>query len=217
MTTVSAPSTTRMPRRRWLQVSLRTLLVLMLVLGTGFGWLGRQVQRARAQREAAAAIEGLGGHVRYTNASGGRVRGAVVWLGKLFCEDLSRDIADVRLSSTQITDAGLAHFRELTNLRELRLDNTQVSDAGLAHLQELTQLEALTLNNTQVSDAGLAHLRGLTQLEGLSLYNTRASDVGLAHLRELTRLEGLFLDKTQVTDAGVAELQKALPNCKITR
>jgi len=35
--------------------------------------------------------------------------------------------------------------------------------------------------------------------------------------RELTRLKELWLHDTQVTDAGVAELEKALPNCEITR
>jgi len=51
------------PRRRWLQFSLRTLIVLMLVLGAGLGWFAREVQKARAQREAATAIEKLGGSV----------------------------------------------------------------------------------------------------------------------------------------------------------
>jgi len=35
----------------------------MLVLGAGLGWFAREVQKARAQREAATAIEKLGGSV----------------------------------------------------------------------------------------------------------------------------------------------------------
>jgi len=47
------------PRSRWLQYRLRTLMVL----GCGLGWFGREVQRVRAQREAAGAIEKLGGGI----------------------------------------------------------------------------------------------------------------------------------------------------------
>ena len=32
-------SVSQKPRRRWPQFSLRTLMVLMLVFGCGFGWL----------------------------------------------------------------------------------------------------------------------------------------------------------------------------------
>jgi hypothetical protein len=38
------------PKRRWLQFSLRTMLVLMLLFGCGLGWLGREVQRASGKR-----------------------------------------------------------------------------------------------------------------------------------------------------------------------
>ena len=41
----TAPTTTPKPRRRWLQFSLRTVMVLVLVLGAGFGWLSHQVDR----------------------------------------------------------------------------------------------------------------------------------------------------------------------------
>jgi cytoskeletal protein RodZ len=61
VTTTSSPK----PRRHWLQFSLRTLLVLMLVLGAGFASLAHEVQQARAQREAVKAIEQLGGSVRW--------------------------------------------------------------------------------------------------------------------------------------------------------
>lgn len=49
-------------RRRWLQFSLRALLVLLTVISV---WLGVVVRRAREQREAVNAIEALGGSVRY--------------------------------------------------------------------------------------------------------------------------------------------------------
>ena len=45
------------------------------------------------------------------------------------------------LSSTQVTDAGLARLSAFTHLTRLHLDRTHVSDAGLASLSGLTRLE----------------------------------------------------------------------------
>ena len=48
------------PRRRWLQISLRTLLILVTLLSIGLGWF---VHRGERQRRAAAMTAGLAGHV----------------------------------------------------------------------------------------------------------------------------------------------------------
>ena len=88
------PPTTPKPRRSWLQFSLRTLMVLMLVVGPGFGWFAREVQRARARREAAKTIEKLGGRVTWQPPSGGIVQTAVTWVEKLFGEDFSGDVGN---------------------------------------------------------------------------------------------------------------------------
>ena len=90
--TMTTSSTTAKPRRRWLQFSLRTLLVLMLVCGAGFGWLAHQVDRARAQKRAAVEIEKLWASVEFEDVSGGMIRTAVAWLGKLFGEDLTGNV-----------------------------------------------------------------------------------------------------------------------------
>jgi len=42
----------------------------------------------------------------------------------------------VRLSGTQVTDAGLAHLTELAALEELFLSYSQVTDVGVAELQQ---------------------------------------------------------------------------------
>jgi len=225
------------PRRRWLQFSLRTMMVLMVVFGAGFGWLGMMVKRARAQRDAAKAIEELGGHVQWNPPSSGMVRNVMDSVGTLLGENLSGDV--VAIGNWRATDAGLLHLRGLTQLRILLLNDTQVTDTGLEQVGGLTQLNLLDLSQTRVTDAGLVHLRGLTQLDVLNLSNTQVTDTGLEHLgrlprldlldlsktpvtdaglmhfRGLTGLRMLFLDNTQVTDEGVAELKKALPNCQI--
>jgi hypothetical protein len=74
---------TPQPRRRRLQFSLRTLLVLMLAVGCGFGWLGMKVKEARDQREAMEVMRGCGGDVTCVAASRNTMRTAVAWVGRL--------------------------------------------------------------------------------------------------------------------------------------
>src|SRR5205814_8798757 len=50
------------PRRRWLSLSLRTLMILVLLLAV---WLAQQVNRARGVRRAIDAIEAGGDIVRF--------------------------------------------------------------------------------------------------------------------------------------------------------
>ena len=140
--TTTAPTSPN-PRRRWLQFSLRTLMVVMLVFGCGFGWFAYKIKRAREQREVVKAIEKLGGYINERTTSGGVAWATVTWLGRLAGEDLASDVTMLALSETQVTDAGLEQLRGLTQLCLLDLCNTEV-EAGLAHLTGLTQLESRT-------------------------------------------------------------------------
>ena len=58
-----------------------------------------------------------------------------------------------------ITDAGLAHLKELTQLQVLIINGTNVSDAGLVHLQRMTQLRVLDMVYTHVTYGGVQRLR----------------------------------------------------------
>ena len=95
---------------------------------------------------------------------------------------------------------------------EVSLEVTKITDAGLVHLKGMTELQKLNLSRSNITDAGLMHLKGLPNLQNLSLFGTKVTNAGLVHLKGLTELQELNL-----RDAGVADLQKALPNCKITK
>lgn len=120
-------------------------------------------------------------------------------------------------SDREVTDEGLRHIAEMTQLTTLSFQSTPVTDAGLEHLQELTRLHWLSLQHTQVTDVGLKCLAGLSQLESLWLNGTQVTDAGLEHLAGLTQLRDVYLPNTQVSDSGVKKLQQALPNCSISR
>jgi internalin A len=231
------------PWRRYLRFSLRGLIVVVLVIGVGLGWV---VREAHIQRDAVAAIRRAGCSVMYNwewsdgkLIPGGKPQ-APSWLVDLVgvdyfghvtvvgCSFSASDatLADIgRLTRLQLLyanspylgDAGLAHLKGLTKLTRLDLFGTRVTDAGVPHLTGLRKLSILGLGGTQVSDAGLARLKGLNNVTSLALSNTQITDVGLVHLTGLTKLKQLNLAGTLVTDAGVNELKRALPSLSITR
>ena len=124
------------------------------------------------------------------------------------------------LCGYDLDDDDLKLLRNATGLRKLELKFCSLTEAGLKNLAGLNHLETLNLDCSLHDHAnlGLACLKGLTQLQELNISdNYGVTDVELEHLKGLTQLRKLDLCGTQVTDAGVAKLQKALPNCKITR
>ncbi len=172
--------------RKYLRLSGRAILVLVLVMGAGLGWL---VRNARIQREAVVAIKAAGGSVEYDWESN---------KGKLI---LSRE---PWAPGWLVNLVGIDYFV-----------NDPVTDQGRVHLKRLSNLSSLNLHGTQVTDAGLAHLKGLTKLADLDLSSTTVSDAGLVHLKGLSNLLELRLNLTQVPEAGEQELKQALPRLMI--
>ncbi len=115
-------------------------------------------------------------------------------------------LKELYLARSQITDNGLQHVKELTNLRLLVLPSA-TTDLGLAKLEQLPNLRELMLVDTQVTDSGLKHLSGISSLERLALPQ-QTTDAGLAHLTELPNLETLDLSFTGVTDALLEQVAR---------
>jgi hypothetical protein len=206
------------PKRRWLQFSLRSLLIFTLICAIACAWLAHRMERKRREREAVEAIVKLRGLVLYDfqMVKGGAPPGPD-WLRSLLGENFFSDVTMAGMYGTNLTDTDMANVEAWPRLRDLNLVATRITDAGLVHLKGLTELRSLSLAVTNVSDAGLENLEGLPQLGILNLYQTKVTDAGLVHLKRMTQLKGLSLAFTAVTDAGVEELQKALPRCRIDR
>jgi hypothetical protein len=202
-------------RRRWFQISLRTLMLLVTVSCLGFGWFSYRWRKAERQRAAVKALldtrsmaydyqlNPKGGSQREAQPPGPdglrRLLGVDFFADLVYVDLRPSDSSDVR----SFTDADLVHLQGLGQLKTLSIRGKHVSDVGIANLRGLTRLKALMLYDTSVTDAGLAHLAGLTQLEVLSLFNAQVTDAGLVHLRRLSQLEDLYLNGTRVTDAGL--------------
>ena len=228
---------TRMPRRRWLQFSLRTVLLGVSALAV---CLGLAVGRAHRQRQIVATIVQRGGSARAWRVdSRWRPKWVLALLGDEYAprehwnvvlnrgrsswhRDVRRNAAgdetlalaaelrpldSLSLRETVVSDVGLRYVSDLRELEELRLDRTKVGDVGLGHLRGLACLRTLELSETRVTDAGLVSVAALGQLRYLDLRDTQVTDAGLRHLRELAGLRELRLSKTNVGDAALDHLR----------
>ena len=195
-------------RRRWFQYSLRSMLLLMLLVSIPMGRLAVKLQGARRQREAAVEIRRIGGVVsegwvpRPASRPGDQQLHKSTWLEKVLGEDLSVTVRIVRLPGSA-TDVELRSVRWLPGLVELELAGTKITDMGLSQIEGCTGLDTLDLSGTLVTDSGLVHLEGLTEIQILNLSRTDITDEGLEHIKGLTRLSELDLEGTKVTDAGL--------------
>jgi hypothetical protein len=205
--------------RRPFRFSVRALVVVVLLIGAGLGWIVRQ---AHVQRDAVAAIMSAGGSVEYDwEWSDGKFvpRGkppAPRWLLALVGVDYFGHVTSVGLNSSSSTDDRATSFvAPLTQLQSLYLRGSSFGDAGLMNLKGLARLSVLDIRETHVTDAGLATLKGLTSLSELHLSGTLVTDVGLANLKGLKKLYLLHVPGNKVTDVGVNELRRALPNLTI--
>jgi Leucine-rich repeat (LRR) protein len=91
------------------------------------------------------------------------------------------------------------------------------SDADMSIIAELPGVRWLGLFQAPITDAGLPAIGRLSNLEHLDLSFTAISDAGLPELENLHHLRTLSLVGTHVSEAGVKRLQKALPQCEISK
>ncbi len=214
---MTATPTPPHPRRRWLQYSLRMLMVLMLICSVPCAWLAHKLKQARDREAAVVRMYKLGGYVEEIPEAPDEERAASVWLGKVLGEDLREYTTSVQFGGrwlgvrpipddVQVTDAALEHLRRLPRLQGLRLSDREVTDTQLVHLHQLRELSELYLDGTKVTDAGLVHLRALTEIRVLDLSRCDIYGPGLVHLRQLGQLKSLNLEWTHVNDAELLHL-----------
>jgi hypothetical protein len=192
------------------QFSLLSLLLLPVVVAIPADWLAAEMRAARKQREA---IKAIWGDLDKANITYERWEHRYldpptpVWLRELLGSDFFDNVREVYLAITG-TDADLKNLKAFPHLQGLDLDGAKITDAGLEHIKDLTQLRQLDLSRIEgITDSGLVHLKGLAHLEALNLSDNDFTDVGLRHLRGLKQLRQLRLERTKITDAGIEVLK----------
>ncbi len=120
-------------------------------------------------------------------------------LGKL------KQLTRLDLSTTNISDEDMRHFRSMALLSDLTLPNS-ITDEGLAQLGPLPALTRLSSSGSHISEQGLAAISLFTQLEFLNISGDRITDHGMPQLAKLSKLKALYLQHCPVGDEGLAAL-----------
>jgi Leucine-rich repeat (LRR) protein len=102
-------------------------------------------------------------------------------------------------AGTKVNDASLARIKGCRALIFLRLSDTDVSDAGLDHLKDWTNLRRLELDGTRVSS--LSTVRGMP-LEELRVTPRSLSAEGIEALRRMKSLKTIGVGWNQVWPAA---------------
>lgn len=203
-------------RRRWRSVSLRGLIVLVLLVGSGSGWV---VQRARVQREAVAAIEAVGGQVFYSwdydfesdhpapdmSVLGWRQR-LSEWIGPDFV-GYPAAIHLTGLKDSEQADALMVHVGRLRGLRSLSLNGTGVTDRGFRELVRLVEVRRLSVGfNPGITSRSMRVVEGMRRLRAVNNTTIPMTDADLATFGRCADLEELEIASPGIGDAGVAHL-----------
>lgn len=216
-------------RRRWVPVSLKLFLAMLLLLGVGsVVWVGVPAYR---QHVAIQEIERFGGMISFNPIGPDWLRESL-GEGPMHCID---EIESVRFRPDEetyhsgsyrglsgpdpyttgpvIDDSTIGCITKIPHVKSLDLRWTKVTDAGMKHVSQLHDLRVLILDGTAVSDASAKFIAKLINLEQLHAENCRLTEAGLMQLRLLTKLELISLDSSQITTASVPWLSE-MPNLK---
>ena len=143
--------------RRYLRFSLRGVVIVVVLIGCGLGWI---VSSARRQRAMVLAIEKSGGGVQYDwqYRNGGSFALASSawpkWLLDRLPVDYFHGVTWVLLGNGGISDPGMLRIGDLKQLEELHIRGSQWTDAGLANLRLLPKLRRLHIQGPSLTDAG---------------------------------------------------------------
>jgi Leucine-rich repeat (LRR) protein len=197
-------------KRRWLQFSVRALLILTLLLAVLLGWLRHEINRFQAEEEAVAAIIEMGGFVLYESDpwqyDSTRVpKRGPKWLRCLLGERFFDRISSVHFPRGA-DDEAIQLLDRLRHAPFLNLRGARITRDGLKHVLKRRDLEYLDLSSTDVTDEELPRLVGMPRLESLILNNTAVTDRAVRTLGRLSSLREVSLEGTHVTRAGMGEL-----------
>jgi hypothetical protein len=222
----SAGAETPPRTKRWIPVSVKVLVFLLLTLSAASVYFALPlVHNYRAIKR----VDALGGAY-----SGGPTRSQVPWwLASVVGEDVKRSMGDIRgvfifsgsisdtdmeliararnLQSLKIQNAELKHgaFRPLAgnnSIQVIDLSNSTGCNDAIAHIATLKSLRDLCLERSDVDNVGFRQLVGLNELTTLSLDGTAIDDSSASHFAEFPSVKNIGLSGTNLTDAGIDAL-----------
>jgi hypothetical protein len=216
------------PRRRWFRFSIRSLLLLVVLIAIP---LALKVNQVHHQRLVVAELRKLKVLVAFDynrpnpfshviDPQGHSHWGTRVaepfgpkWLRNILGDDFFSEVTDILTpgENLEVTDDTLNLIATLRSPRSINIQSDHISDEGFRHLATLGQLEDLCIVARSITDAGLTHLGKLTQLNSLTLYFDSPhppTNAGFSHLLKLQNLTWLAVGEVEITDGGLESIAR---------
>jgi hypothetical protein len=207
------PPPTKLKKRRWLQFSLRSMLILTALISA---WLAFYYVPAKRADRAIKALQAVGVQVSYDyqHVPGTSEHGysyqvpppGLPLVRAIFGAGFFQHADQVILDHKPLKADDVSLVERLPTISDLWLDGCGIGDESMVYLSNLRHLDFLLLRDNQITDLGLPQLENLTALETLDLTNNRITNDGLAYLAKLTNLKALWLDGTDISDDGLKHL-----------
>lgn len=118
---------------------------------------------------------------------------------------------------TNLNNLGLKYVCANRNIDNLDLQSTQISDKGLQYLGQLKNLKYLRLKeNDQLTDASIPYLNQLKNLVDLQIHETSITQKGLK-LLNIKKLESLIIEihHDNFSYEAILEFSRRYPSCEI--
>jgi hypothetical protein len=201
-------------RFRW-QFGLRSLFILLSVVGCGLAWYVNGVEN---QRLAIAAIEKAGGRVRYSSTRNCfclhdrlvpepptpwyiRVRDS---MPKYLVDSVNRIV----LNSCLPPPTDLRRISRLQTVTEVSIHGVDLDAESLRLLTNSPDLNSLSIWDCRIEASGLQDLLSHKKLHTLSVSGVRLDDRTMRVIGAMKSLEYLQLDWSEFSEQGFAELAK---------
>lgn len=98
---------------------------------------------------------------------------------------------------------------------KISLPAAEITDDGLYHLSQFSNLRRLYLQKTCIKGEGLVYLKNLPKLEDLSLAHTSVDEVAALKLIEFPALKRVYFYNSYVGANLVQALDKYLPDTRV--
>ncbi|MEK6233372.1 MAG: hypothetical protein N2C14_01540, partial [Planctomycetales bacterium] len=208
MTAVPDPTAEKIkPRFRWLRwcrFSLRTMFVIMLVSGVGFGWIAAKVRQANKQRQARIALNAKLMDVIFDFQYA--EDGSFHWYDEDFPEHHDEWIKTHQPGPAWLRERiGIEYLATVRGaylyvpMRWSHEESVEDEDARL--LLNFPDLEIVQMDASNLTDDGLKPLVQLKRLEKLTLTSAnRITNNGLRLLGEIDSLRELCVTRDAITN-----------------
>lgn len=121
-------------------------------------------------------------------------------IGDAFVDSIARfkNIYELDISNSEVSDKGLEKLLPLTKLRKLDAGHAAISGSGIRALAKLPNLKEISLRFNDLQAENLKYLKNLPSLNHLDLMKCHLRDQDIANLADCKKLEHLDLQENHL-------------------